>query len=113
MSKEDFKEFVKTKPELATYVADNSMTWQKFYELYDIYGASSEIWDKYPAKTTTKTTKVSDFIEKFNPDDLQKHIESAQKALDVFNELATKTTENIAENIKPSIQRPLTKFFGD
>lgn len=111
MSRESFKEFVRTKPELADYVKDNTMTWQKFYELYDLYGEDETIWNKYtPIK---KTPKVSDLIQKFDPDKFQQHIESAQKALDVFSELATKTNENITNNIKPSIERPITKFFGD
>ena len=112
MSKEQFKEFVKTKPELADYVANNKMTWQKFYELYDMYGEDETIWRKYSGvKNSSK--KISDYMEKFDPDSLQKHIENAQKALDIFSELATKTTENINNNIKPNIARPLTKFFGD
>lgn len=112
MSKETFKEFVKTKPELSSYVENNTMTWQKFYELYDMYGEDEKIWSKYKNNQNT-SQKLPDFIEKFDPDSLKKHIESAQKALDIFNELATKTTENIATNIKPTIKRPLTKFFGD
>lgn len=112
MSKEDFKKFVQTKPELADYVENNSMTWQKFYELYDMYGEDEKIWSKYH-KTTSEPRKISDFMENIDPDNLQKHIESAQKALDIFSELATKTSENIASNIKPSIERPLSKFFGD
>lgn len=112
MSKEDFKKFVQTKPELADYVENDTMTWQKFYELYDMYGEDESIWSKYPPKQP-EPRKISDFIENIDPDNLQKHIESAQKALDVFSELATKTTENIATNIKPSIERPLSKFFGD
>lgn len=111
MGKEDFKEFVKTKPELADYVENNTMTWQKFYELYDMYGEDEKIWNKYKSGQGEK--KVSDFMEKLDPDSIQKHIESAQKALDIFSELATKTTDNITNNIKPSIERPLSKFFGD
>lgn len=110
MSKENFKEFVKTKPELSEYVKDNLMTWQKFYELYDLYGEDDRIWNKYTSK---QTNKVSSIIEKINPDNLQKHIETAQKALDIFSELATKTSENITQTIKPTIERPLNKFFGD
>lgn len=111
MSKEQFKEFVRTKPELAEYVENNSMTWQKFYELYDMYGEEESIWNKY--KSVQSERKVSGFIENIDPDSIQKHIESAQKALDIFSELANKTTDNIANNIKPSIERPLSKFFGD
>ena len=38
MSKETFKEFISKKPELIDYIKNGEMTWQKFYELYDIYG---------------------------------------------------------------------------
>lgn len=110
MSKETFKEFVKTKPELADYVRDNTMTWQKFYELYDLYGEDNEIWSKYVP--TSSPNKVSDFIEKFDPDTIQHHIETAQKALDIFSELATKTNDTTTV-VKPAIERPITKFFGD
>ena len=115
MSKEQFKDFVKTIPQLADYVANNEMTWQKFYELYDMYGEDDTIWSKYTRSNTSNkaTKKISDYMEKFDPDSLQKHIENAQKALDIFSELATKTTENINTNIKPNIARPLSKFFGD
>ena len=110
MSKEAFKNFIRTKPELVEYVTNGEMTWQKFYELYDIYGEDNNIWDKYQKKSTFK---VSELINKFNPEILQKHLESAQKALDVFSEFATKGTENLTNNIKPNIEKPLNKFFGD
>lgn len=110
MSKESFKNFIRTKPELVEYVTNGEMTWQKFYELYDIYGEDNNIWDKYQKKSTIK---VSELINKFNPEILQKHLESAQKALDVFSEFATKGTENLTNNIKPNIEKPLNKFFGD
>ena len=44
MKKEEFKEFVKKNPKLITYVNNNEMTWQKFYEMYDLYGESNEVW---------------------------------------------------------------------
>ena len=37
MKKDDFKNFVRTKPELIKYVKNGEMTWQKFYEIYDLY----------------------------------------------------------------------------
>ena len=112
MSKEEFKAFVRTKPELASYVTSGDMTWQKFYELYDIYGEDNNIWDKYTTKTKTPT-KVTEILDKFNPDNFQKHLETAQKALDIFSEFASKGAENVTNNIKPNIERPLSKFFGD
>ncbi len=110
MSKESFKEFISTKPELADYVKDNTMTWQQFYELYDLYGEDNPIWDKYIIKK--QPNKIGEILGKFDPDNMQKHINTAQKALDIFSELATKTSETTT-NIVPNIERPITKFFGD
>ena len=45
--KEEFKNFVKTKPELVSYIKDGNMTWQKFYEIYDLYGSDEEAWKDY------------------------------------------------------------------
>jgi hypothetical protein len=110
MTKEDFKNFVRNKPELASYVTNGDMSWQKFYELYDIYGEDESIWNKY---TNKPSTKITDVLSKFNPDSFQNHLETAQKALDIFSEFANKGAENITNNIKPNIERPLSKFFGD
>jgi hypothetical protein len=70
MSKDSFKAFVSKKPELAEYVKDNTMTWQKFYEIYDIYGENEEIWNKYT--TTRQTNKISELIKKFDPESFEK-----------------------------------------
>jgi len=113
MGKEDFKAFVSKRPELATYVENNEMTWQKFYELYDLYGEKEEIWQKYTKKNNNSLSNFTNFFDKFDPDTLKDHIENAQKAIDIFSELTNKANENIATNIKPSIERPLNKFFGD
>ena len=51
MSKLDqFKEFVKKNPNLVKYVKNNEMTWQKFYEIYDMYGEDTEVWKDYQKK---------------------------------------------------------------
>ena len=34
--KEEFKLFASNHPELVSYVRDGSMSWPKFYEIYDI-----------------------------------------------------------------------------
>ena len=46
-NKEEFKEFVKKNPRLITFIKNGDMTWQKFYEIYDIYGDSSDAWKDY------------------------------------------------------------------
>ena len=44
---DNFKLFIKQNPTFANYIKDGTMTWQKFYELYDMYGEDSSIWDEY------------------------------------------------------------------
>ena len=42
-NKEEFKNFVRKNPTLVNYVNNNEMTWQKFYEMYDMYGESNDV----------------------------------------------------------------------
>ena len=109
MSKEDFKSFVKTRPELASYVKDGSMSWQEFYELYDLFGTDEKIWSKYPPQ---KESSISEFMDKIDTNVIQKHLTNAQKTLDLISELTSKG--NGESNISiPETERPLEKFFGD
>ena len=56
---DNFKLFVKNNPNLITYVKNNTMSWQKFYELYDLYGEDNNVWNEYLNKdTTVNTTKT-------------------------------------------------------
>ena len=47
MSKETFKSFARLHPELATHVLKGEGTWQQFYEIFEIYGESSPVWNNY------------------------------------------------------------------
>ena len=47
MSKESFKIFARNHPELANQVLSDKISWQKLYELYEIYGEDGTIWNKY------------------------------------------------------------------
>ena len=53
-----------------------------------------------------------ELLDKFNPEVFQKHLENASKVLDIFSKFATKSENNITNNIKPNIKKPLNKFFG-
>lgn len=109
MSKESFKQFVRSRPELADYVIENNVSWQKLYETYDMYGESSDVWNKY----IPKSKSISDIFTKLDTNTLQEHIKNAQKALAIISELTTKSNDNLENNIKPSIERPINKFFGE
>ena len=51
--KEEFKNFVRKKPELIKYVNNGSMTWQKFYEQWNLYGEDDKYWSEYTTKENT------------------------------------------------------------
>lgn len=113
-TKEEFKTFVRNNPSLNKYVTDGSMTWQKFYEMYDLYGKDNSVWDDYrgsKTNTTATVSKINDIIKNVDMDSIKEHINTAQKALDFVQELTSKTTSPVSK--APIEPRPLTKFFED
>lgn len=120
MKQEEFKNFVRTKPELIKYVQNGEMTWQKFYELYDLYGTDESIWNKYILRDRSgvedSISKITNMVKNVNVDSIKSHINTAQKAIDFVSDLTKKKpTSNIAENLTkgPVSPRPLNKFFED
>ena len=122
--KEEFKLFVKSHPELIKFIKSNEMSWQKFYEIYDIYGNNNEVWNKYFSKLDEEETKQAETKENLSVSDLinmaknvdlnsvQKNITNISKALGLVQSLITKdnvpgTTENTYT------PRPLYKKFED
>jgi len=124
MSKlEDFKSFVKDNPKLINHVKDNKMTWQKFYEIYDIYGKDNEVWKEYlkepqqEKKETTKQNKTTfndilNMAKNMDVDKVQEGITSIQKAISLFSDLFIKndTTNNTTNSYTP---RPIYRSFED
>ena len=47
MSKETFKSFVRLHPELADKVVRGTVSWQQLYEIYELYGNNSSVWNTY------------------------------------------------------------------
>ena len=116
--KEEFKRFASLHPELIKYIKNGNMTWQKFYEIYDIYGDNQEAWSEYINSSTTNTTdsslnQITKMVKNVDMDSIQKHINTAQKALGFISELTSKGSpvENISKG--PLNPRPLNKFFED
>lgn len=111
--KSEFKDFVKMHPELVNYVRDKKNTWQDFFEIYDMYGPDETIWNKYKEEDRTlPIEKLTDIVKNINIENIQKHINNAQKVIGVIQELTTKNPTNVVQNI-PKTPRPITKFFGD
>ena len=109
--KEAFKNFISTHPELITFVKNKEASWQDFYEIYDIYGENEDAWSKY-FEDSTQSTSISELTNIFknvNMDNVQKHINNAQKAVGLIQELTKKSVPDIVSKTP----RPITKFFGD
>ena len=121
--KEQFKQFVKKNPSLIKYVESKDMTWQKFYEMYDLYGESSDVWNKYlmsdnnksSVGDVSKTSAFADFLaflKTIDLDSLQEGIGSIQRVLGVFQDFSGNKSvdDNEKKEYKP---RPLYKHFED
>lgn len=125
MSKEEFKSFVRKNPTLIKYVNNNSMTWQKFYEMYDIYGESNDIWNNYLNKNTTVSNSITksntlsssenafrelvNTVKGINLEKVQKGINNLQKTISLVQELGS----NNNNTPKEYERRPIYKHFED
>lgn len=122
MKKEEFKEFVKKNPRLIAYVKNNEMTWQKFYEMYDLYGESEDAWKEYINKEEKKEeivnnsikagltlSEVVNWFKNVDLDGLQEGIGNVQRVLGVVQDFTKKENKEV-NTYKP---RPLYKHFED
>ena len=122
MSKEEFKSSVRKNPSLIKYVNNNSMTWQKFYEMYDMYGESNDVWNNYLNTTSNNTVKTNTLsssenafrelvntVKTINLEKVQKGINSLQKTISLVQELGSSNNTTPKEYER----RPIYKHFED
>lgn len=107
MSKESFKEFAKLHPELANSVSSGKTTWQKLYELYDIYGETSNVWDDYINKTETIKNFIST-LKNLDMESVQRGVTNIQKTITLLQELGFNKPE-----VKEYEPRPIYRRFED
>ena len=91
MSKEKFKEFARNNPSLSETVLSGTISWQQLYELYEIYGEHSNIWNKY-LKTSNQeeNTTIKDIINTFknlDMDSVQKGITNIEKTINLLQDI--------------------------
>ena len=123
MSKDTFKVFVKNHPELASYVMNNKVSWQQFYELYDLYGEDNSVWDNYIKKSTITTQRnitnskenaMGELIKMVKNVDLasvQKTVGNLQKTIGLLQDLGIGTAA--ASTSKSYEARPMYRYFED
>lgn len=121
---DNFKLFVKKNPNLITFVRSGTMSWQKFYEIYDLYGEDSSVWDEYKNKETTREVKevrsttntstlsnIMDIAKNIDANKLQDGISSIQKAIGLFGDMLTKDTSS--KTSSTYTPRPVYRRFED
>lgn len=123
VSKESFKSFARDHTQLANYVLRGKTSWQRLYELYEIYGEHSSVWDDYFSSSQldsdSRENDVSDLssnlkdlvghIKNIDLDSVQKGIANIQKALGVLQDIGVGQTKPVS-TYEP---RPLYQHFDD
>ena len=119
MSKETFKVFVRKHPELAESTLNNTTTWQKLYELYEMYGENSSVWNNFFKVDSTSSNNVTSTVGNFlntiknvDMDTVQKGIDNIQKTIGLLQDIGigAGTTATVARPYEP---RPLYQHFDD
>lgn len=119
--KEEFKDFVSKHPSLVNVVKEKRHSWQDLFEVFDLYGADEALWDKYLSNrevsgaASIKDSSLGELAKLFkniNIDNVQKYIDTAQKAIGVIQELTgAGVSETVAKG--PAVARPINKIFED
>lgn len=132
--KEKFKIFVKSNPQLVSYVTNKKMTWQQFYEIYDLYGEDNDIWNNYREESNTSNSSnvnnstssnntsnsnfgaLKELVGLFKGIDLntvQKTLTSLEKAVGTFREFNFSNKDSSRNESQEYNERPMYKYFED
>ena len=109
-----FKKFVSNHPEFADYVKKNNVSWQSFYELYDLYGEDDEIWKKYIKDDISDQISIKGLLntlKNINIDSLEENINSIQKAVGLVEELTREDDKKDSE-VKAKEEK-IDKLYGE
>lgn len=126
MSKESFKVFARNNPSLIKYINNNTMTWQKFFDMYELYGENSSAWDEF-LKPNNSTFDMADrassndlnttegafreiisAVKGIDLNKVQRGIENIQKTISLVQDLGSKSTTG--SNYE---RRPIYRRFED
>lgn len=99
MSKESFKSFVRKKPNLAEYVKNNNISWQKIYETYELYGEDHSVWNDYTteSKISNSFNDIINTIKTIDLEKLQNGIENIQNTISLIQNFNGTKEQNTYE----------------
>ncbi len=115
MKLDAFKNFVKNNPYLVSYVKNDKMTWQKFYEIYDLYGPNDSIWNDFK-NSDTSTNNISiantfkeiiNLVKGIDLNSVQKALTGLDKAIEAFKGFNSNNSNSNYE------ERPKNKYYED
>ena len=132
---EEFKEFIKKRPELKKLVDSKQKTWQGLFEEWTLLGSGST-WDNYngegdvgmktssTSKTTIPVTKemaqLGDmlkacigYVKKINPDSIAKTVNNVQKLMALVAGIGVANTAKAAKTNKLTGDPLFDKKFDD
>ena len=113
--KEAFKEFIKSKPSLLSYIRSNDNSIQKLYEVYDIYGEDDKVWDKYinADRSGVDLNNIKDIVKNIDVNSIKGHIDSAQKMIDIVKSISSKVGTDVNKIKKPLSPKTIEGLFDD
>ena len=112
MKLDNFKKFVKNNPQLVDFVKSDKMTWQKFYEIYDLYGEDDDIWNSFKNNEASNTSisntfkEIVNLVKGIDLNNVQKALTSLDKAIEAFKGFNNNESSMYEE-------RPKNKYFED
>ena len=118
MSLSSFKNFVKERPSLINHVESGKKTWQDFYNIYELYGENSSVWDKYLEKGISSTAGVVTFKDLFDTfknmdvSGVQDSLTSLQKGINYISNIVKEKEGSIPKRSSYE-RRPIYKYFDD
>ena len=132
---EEFKEFVKKRPEIKKVIDSRQKTWQGLFEEWTLLG-SDATWDNYKGEgdvsmktsSTSKTTipvskemaQLGDmlkacvgYVKKINPDSIAKTVNNVQKLMALVAGIGVANTAKAAKTNKLTGDPLFDKKFDD
>jgi hypothetical protein len=105
---DEFKSFVRSKPLLVKYVNSGEMTWQKFYDMWYLYGAdNNDVWNKYSTKAVEETKEakgastfasILGMLKGLDLESVRSGIEGVQKAIGIVQDINKNNSNSNSNN---------------
>lgn len=80
----EFKNFMRTMPDIREDVVNGRYTWQQLYEIYDVYGEDDKFWLAYK-KSGVDFNGIFDILKNLDLNALSKSFDGINKVLDLID----------------------------